>query len=346
MNSSYVILLFVALSVITPVSILRADDKPNLVFILADDLGFSDLGCYGGEIQTPHLDHLAQNGLRYTQFYNTARCWPSRAALLTGYYAQQVNRDPQGTRPAWAALAPQFLKQAGYRSYQSGKWHVDGPILAGGFERSYEIGDHDRFFHPNKLTLNDQPISSPSLDDGYYATTAIADRGIEFLQEHAADHKDKPFFLYLAFTSPHFPLHALPDDIARYANRYQSGWEAVRQERWQRQKQLGLLATNLSDVEKETFPPWNFSESDLRHNVGSDEVGRAVAWNTLSPSQQNFQSTKMAIHAAMVHCMDREIGRVFDQLRAMNAFENSVIFFASDNGASAEQIIRGDMHDR
>lgn len=120
--------------------------RPNIVFILADDLGWSDLGCYGGEIATPNVDRLAANGLRFTQFYNTARCWPSRAALLTGYYAQQVNRDPQGTRPPWGALAPQLLKDAGYHSYHSGKWHVDGPVLAGGFERSYHTTDQNRFF--------------------------------------------------------------------------------------------------------------------------------------------------------------------------------------------------------
>ena len=319
--------------------------KPNVVFILADDLGFSDLGCYGGEIATPNLDALAANGLRYTQFYNTARCWPSRAALLTGYYAQQVNRDPQGQRPKWAALVPQLLKPAGYRSYQSGKWHVDGPILAGGFERSYDIADQDRFFNPQRLTLNDQPIASPSLDEGYYVTTAVAQRGVQFLNEHQQQHRGEPFFLYLAFTSPHFPLHALPEDIARYKDRYRDGWDVVREQRWKRQRELGLHTADLSAPERETFPKWNVDEAGLKTKIGSGEVGRAVPWTELSAEQQQFQATKMAIHAAMVDRMDREIGRVLDQLRTMKAFDNTLICFASDNGASAEQIIRGDMHD-
>src|SRR4051812_34854208 len=136
----------------------EARKRPNVVVILADDLGYSDIGCYGGEIRTPNLDKLAAGGVRFTQFYNTARCWPSRAAILTGYYAQQVNRDPQGQRPKWAALLPQLLKPAGYRSYHSGKWHVDGPVLGGGFERSYEVVDPDRFFGPRQHHLDDKPL--------------------------------------------------------------------------------------------------------------------------------------------------------------------------------------------
>lgn len=320
-------------------------DKPNVVFILADDLGFSDLGCYGGEIETPNLDMLAANGLRYSQFYNTARCWPSRAALLTGYYAQQVNRDPQGQRPKWAALAPQLLQPAGYRSYHTGKWHVDGPILAGGFERSYDMADQNRFFGPKQRTQNDKPLTAVSDDEGYYVTTAIAERGIQWLKEHHAEHGREPFFLYLAFTSPHFPLHALPEDIARYSQRYTVGWDVIRERRWKRQRELGLTGLELSALEKSTVPPWNLSEEALQKQIGPGEAGHAVPWTELTPEQQRFQATKMAIHAAMVDRMDREIGQVLNQLRGMNAFDNTLIFFASDNGASAEQIIRGDMHD-
>ena len=204
---------------------------PNVLIVLADDLGFSDIGCYGGEIRTPTLDLLAQNGLRFTQFTNTARCWPSRAALLTGYYAQQVNRDPAGTRPPWARLLPDYLKPLGYRSYHSGKWHVDGKVLAGGFDRSYSLNDHDRNFNPRQHTLDDRPLPAVEPGSGYYSSTAIAQHAIDQLAEHHAQHVDRPFFLYLAFTAPHFPLHALPEDIAVYKDRYRAGWDALRQER-------------------------------------------------------------------------------------------------------------------
>jgi arylsulfatase A-like enzyme len=318
--------------------------KPNIVFILADDLGYSDLGCYGSEIETPHLDRLAQNGVRFTQFYNTARCWPSRAALLTGYYAQQVNRDPQGTRPKWAALLPELLREAGYRSYHSGKWHIDGKILDAGFSRSYHTTDHDRFFSPRHHQLDDQALPPPGSGEKYYATTATADRAIEWLAEHQSGHPQKPFFLYLAFIAPHFPLHALPEDIARYRDRYQPGWNVIRAGRWKRMQTLGLVAGELSAPEPNVAPSWNLSEADLQKRIGPGESGRAVNWTELTAEQQQFQAQKMAIHAAMIDRMDREIGRVLEKIRAMQAWDDTLICFASDNGASAEQIIRGDGH--
>ena len=320
--------------------------RPNVIFILADDLGYSDLGCYGSEIETPNLDRLASQGLRFSQFYNTARCWPSRAALLTGYYAQQVNRDPQGNRPKWAALAPELLRDAGYRSYHSGKWHVDGKILDGGFSRSYHTTDHDRFFSPRHHQLDDKPLEPPTADSKYYATTATADRAIEWLNEHQTDHRKQSFFLYLAFIAPHFPLHALPDDIARYRDRYKKGWDVIRAERWERMKKLGLVSGELSAPEPTVAPSWNPSEKELQERIGSGESGRAVPWNQLTDEQRQFQSEKMAVHAAMIDRMDQEIGRVLEKVRAMNAWDDTVIFFASDNGASAEQIIRGDGHKR
>lgn len=319
--------------------------RPNVLFILADDLGFSDLGCYGGEIATPELDRLAANGLRLTQFYNTARCWPSRAALLTGYYAQQVNRDPASTRPKWAALLPELLEPAGYRSYQSGKWHVDGKVLAGGFARSYHVTDHDRFFTPRHHQLDDEALPPVDAPAGYYATTAIANRALEWLDEHHAKHAGQPFFLYLAFISPHFPLHALPEDIARYRDRYRAGWDVVRDRRWQRIRELGLVRGGLPAAEPRVIPSWNLPEAELQRRIGPGEAAFAVPWNTLTPEQQEFQAHKMAIHAAMVDRMDREVGRVVERLKALGVFDNTLIWFASDNGASAEQIIRGDGHD-
>jgi arylsulfatase len=328
--------------------------RPNLVVILADDMGFSDAGCYGGEIQTPNLDRLAAGGLRFTQFYNTARCWPSRAALLTGYYAQQVRRDTlpgipsggAGVRPPWARLLPARLKPLGYRTYHSGKWHVDGPVLAGGFDRSYSLNDHDRHFNPRHHTLDDRPLPAVQPGSGYYSTTAIAQHALDQLAEHQAHHQGEPFFLYLAFTSPHFPLQAPPEDIAPYRDCYRAGWDAVRAQRYARMKELGLVNCALSRLDPDIIPPWNFPERRLRELIGPGEVTRAVPWASLTAEQKEFQPTKMAVHAAMVHRMDTEIGRVLDRLRAMGVLDDTVILFLSDNGASAEEIVRGDGHDR
>jgi len=324
----------------------------SVLFILADDLGFSDLGCYGGEIETPHLDALAEGGLRFTQFYNTARCWPSRAAVLTGYYAQQVRRDAQygaprrtgqGKRPEWAPLLPAMLRSLGYRSYHSGKWHIDGQPVAGGFDRAYTLDDHNRFFNPNRHAQDDQPLPPVEAGDDYYATTRIADHAIECLKEHAREHGGTPFFHYLCFTAPHFPLQAPQEDIARYRERYLAGWNALQAARGRRLKELGIVRHDPPAMETELGPPYDFPQ-DL-DKLGAGEIFRPTPWDELTPAQREFQATKMAIHAAMVHRMDAEIGRVIAQLREMNALQDTVIFFASDNGASAEIMVRGDGHD-
>src|SRR4051812_45526775 len=179
------------LLLVLPSAAHAAPSNPNVLIILADDMGYSDLGCYGGEISTPNLDGLARGGLRLTQFYNTARCWPSRAALLTGYYAQAVRRDDvpgvksgvAGTRPAWAPLLPELLKPLGYRSYHSGKWHVDGKPTDNGFEHSYSLDDHDRYFTPRSHAEDGRPLPPVAADAGYYATTAIADHAVKWLKE-------------------------------------------------------------------------------------------------------------------------------------------------------------------
>ncbi len=325
--------------------------RPNVIFILADDLGYSDLGCYGSEIETPQLDSLAKNGVRFTQFYNTARCWPTRSALMSGYYAQQIHRDAlpdlrgggQGVRQAWARLLPEYLKQAKYRSYHSGKWHVDGKVLAGGFDRSLDMKNQGNFFTAAGNSIDDMPIKVPVDESGYYATIATADHAIECLQDHALHHRDQPFFHYIAFIAPHFPLHALPQDIAKYRDRYLDGWDKVRAARYARQRAMGIVQTGLSPLEADVGPPYHFPES--LEKLGPGEINRPLPWEQLTSEQRRFQATKMAIHAAMIDRMDQEIGRILQQLKAMGAFEDTLIFFASDNGASAEIMVRSGGHD-
>ena len=291
--SVFFLLLFCATLQATPA-------KPNFVIILADDLGYSDLGCYGSEIATPNLDKLAAGGLRFTQFYNTARCWPTRSVLMTGHYAQQIGMDPQyGKFPGWVRTLPQRLASLGYRSYHSGKW---------------------------------------------YSSIAIADHAIDFLKEHAQQHAGTPFFSYVAFTAPHFPIQALPEDIAKYKDTYTQGWPKTRAARFEQQKKLGLVATTLSDPESQITAP-SGKESDLEI-LGSGETRHAVPWESLTSEQKDFQATKEAIHAAMIDCLDQEVGRVLVQLKAMNVYEDTLILFLSDNGASAEIMVRGLGHDK
>lgn len=352
-------LIFCSVSIVClnlPNAAADAKQPPNILLILADDLGFSDLGCYGGEIATPNLDSLATNGLRFTQFYNTARCWPTRAALMTGYYAQQVRRDRlpgipsgggnRGVRPDWAVLLPEMLKSAGYRSYHTGKWHIDGMPVASGFDHSYLLKDQGRFFNPTKHWKDDIALPAVKKGTGFYATTALADHAIEVLTEHAEHHADAPFLQYLAFAAPHFPLHALPEDIAIYKDKYRIGWESIRQQRWQRMQEMALLNSNSvtepSAVERDLGPPYDFPKAF--EVLGAGEVNRPLPWNSLTAEQQKFQATKMAIHAAMIHRMDIEIGRVFDQIRRMGQWDNTLVIFLSDNGASAEIMVRDDGH--
>ncbi len=326
----------------------RAQTKPNILIILADDMGFSDAGCYGGEIETPRLDKLAADGLRFTQFYNTARCWPSRTAVMCGYYPQQVRADPkQGRLPEWAATLPQKLKPLGYRSYHTGKWHVPGapkPLADAGFDRSLQLEDHDRNFNPRNLIEDDRRLPAVTPGTGFYTTTAFSDHMIGCLKDHAAQHPAQPFFAYLAFTVPHFPLHALPEDIAKYRERYRKGWDVLRTERFERMKKLGIATGELPPLEPDVTAP-SGKESDAAL-IGPGEMRQARAWDSLTGEQRELQATKMAIHAAMVDRMDRETGRVLDQLQAMGAMENTLILFFSDNGASAELLVRGDGHDR
>lgn len=339
---------FLRLFCAAPLLLIAAEAKsPNILLILADDLGYSDLGCYGGEIDTPHLDELAAGGLRFTQFYNTARCWPTRAALMTGYYPQQVRRDSlpgikRGNRPAWARLLPEFLKPAGYRCYHSGKWHIDGLPLENGFDRSYYVNNHG-FFRLKNYYLDDKKQPGFQPGNGWYVTTSMADHAIGQLKEHAKKHDEQPFFQFLAFTAPHFPLHAIQEDIDRFRERYKGGWNQIQDERWKRQKKIGIAKGKLPEPEQNVGPPYHFAEA--YKILGPGEVNLPIPWKQLTDVQKDFQATKMAIHAAMIYRMDLEIGRVLDQIRKMKAFEDTLVLFLSDNGASAEIMVRGDGHD-
>ncbi len=322
--------------------------RPNLLLVLADDMGFSDAGCYGGAIDTPNLDRLAARGLRFTQGYNTARCGPSRSCLLTGYYAQQTAADTmtRGNIPNWTRFFPDYLKPLGYRTYHSGKWHIRCTPREGvGFDHSYTLLDENRYFTPQILELDGERLPAPKPEDHYYSTVAIADNAVRFLKEHARDHAHAPFFLYLAPHSPHFPLHALPEDIERYKDRFAEGWDVAREQKFTRMRRMGLVNCALPPREPNMWTRWNTPDDELFAKVGRGEVTRAVPWSTLTPEQKSFQRTKMAIHAAMITRMDLEIGKVLSQVQAMGAERDTVVVFLSDNGASSEQIIRGDGHD-
>lgn len=331
------------------------DQPPNVLIILADDLGFSDLGCYGGEIETPNLDALADSGIRFSHFYNTARCWPTRGSLLTGHYAQSIRRDSlpgmpsgnRGKRPEWAKLLPARLRAANYRSYHVGKWHVDGMPLEGGFDASYYLKDQGRFFNPTVHHLDDVRLPPVAPGTDFYATTELANRAITQLQHHHQHHADQPFFHYLAFAAPHFPLHALPEDIAHYRSTYDVGWDRIRRQRFERMRSLGLLDgpsfLEPSAVERDLGPPYHFP--DALETLGPNEVNRPLPWASLTADQKAFQSSKMAIHAAMIHRMDIEIGRVLAQIESMGQRDRTLVVFLSDNGASAEIMVRDDGHD-
>ncbi len=333
-----------------------AEPRPNVLVILADDLGFADIGAHGGEIDTPNLDRLARGGLRFTHATNTARCWPSRAALLTGFYPQAIHRDAlpagggrealpggaQGQRPPWARLLPELLAPGGYRSYHSGKWHVDGDPLAQGFARSLDVtgAGQSNFFDSSGVTVEGKP--HPQSDD-FYATEAIGDHAVACLTAHAADHAGTPFFQFVAFTAPHFPLQAPQALISKYRERYRAGWERIRAARHARQLAAGVVAGSISEIERDLGPPYPFP--DALHALGSGEIDRPLEWERLTAEQREFQATKMAIHAAMVEAMDGQIGRIIGHLESLGKLDDTFILFASDNGASAEIMVRGEGHD-
>jgi arylsulfatase A-like enzyme len=340
-----------------------APQKPNILFIMADDLGYSDLGCYGSEIDTPVLDRLAANGLRFTNFHSTGRCWPSRTAVVTGYYPQQTNTDPGGhgaPLPPFAKPVTDYLRELGYRNYHSGKVHFanspigrpgpDGKIVYSkalsewAFDRSYAVENHNNHFSSKGNDLDGQPVPE-STDPGYYSAIDTAGRAIEFLGQHFQEHSGQPFFLQLTFIAPHFPLHALPEDIAKYRERYRAGWDKIREARYQKQKETGITTAPLSKRMTDFVNFYGWDEDKLKEALGPNETASNAFWKDLPADVQAFQAEKMAVHAAMVDRIDQEIGRLVAMLEKQGVLDNTIILFVSDNGATSEQMVRGGGHD-
>ena len=308
--------------------------KPNVLLILADDMGWSDIGCYGGEIKTPNIDALAQSGLRFTQFYNSARCCPSRASLLTGLHPHQAGfPDMSGVLSSNAVTLPEALKPAGYNTYMVGKWHLSeqSTPVKRGFDEFYGmLGGFNSFWqeHPYYTRL---PADHPTRNyppGSFYSTNAFGDYAIDFMNQ--GREANKPWFMYLSFNAAHFPLHAPEDVIEKYEGIYAQGWDKIRESRFARQKQLGLVPQNMQ------LPP----RSIVPRNRFNAQTGWAdkqnPAWDSLPADRRGDLARRMAVYAAMVEIMDRNIGRVVAHLKETGEYNNTLIFFLSDNGACAE----------
>lgn len=328
-----------------------AEDRPNVLVIMADDLGFSDLGCYGSDIDTPHLDRLAAGGLRFTQFYNASRCCPTRAALLTGKYPHEV-----GLRTNGASLSKdvptlaEIFSRNGYHTAMAGKWHlthaaklagdsVDSPehlaVLnnqtrvewfgeketypaARGFQQHFGvIWGIVNFFHPFALVDGFEPVYDLPAD--FYLTDALNAKTADYIWEFSRD--EKPFFIYLAHTAPHWPLHARPEDREKYRGKYDAGWEVMRKQRYDRQVKMGL-------IDPAIYP---LPEIDL---------GSRKAWNAMSDQERALDAAKMETHAAMIDRLDQGLGDVLTALEETQQLNNTIIVFLSDNGASPEEPVR------
>jgi len=318
--------------------------RPNILIVLADDLGYSDLGCYGGEIRTPHLDALAADGVRFAACYNSSRCCPSRASLLTGLYPHQagIGRFVVGGKlPGYRGFLTErcvtlaeVLGGAGYGTYASGKWHVNepGPIERGfqefyGFVHGYGA---DSWAPGMMIRLPEGRPHRQYAEGAFYATDAITDHALDFLEIGRT--KDRPWLLYVAYQAPHFPVQAPPELTEQYVKTYERGWDALRIERLQRQKKLGLLPADLK------LPPRSpIDNARVAQRMGSMTAdGRNPAWDSLSEKRRADLARRMAVYAAMVERMDTNIGRLVDSLREHGELDNTLVLFLSDNGACAE----------
>ena len=329
-----------------------AAERPNIILIMVDDMGFADLGYHGSEIDTPNIDALAHGGVRFSQFYNSGRCCPTRATLMTGLHPHQtgigwMTQPPDSDRgksqpPAYqgylnreCVTLGEVLQTAGYATLMAGKWHLGNNAtnrwpLQRGFEKYFGcISGATRFFypeHPRGMTFGNKQIENPksTTDEPFYTTDAFTDYGMRFIREHKKG--EKPFFLYLAYTAPHWPLQAFEDDIAKYRGKYRIGWDKLRERRLKKQQEIGLIN-----------PSWDLSDRTLK----------IPAWNTLNKKKQDEMDLKMAVYAAMIDRVDQNIGRLVSFLKERGLFEDTMIMFLSDNGACQEggMLGRGDFYD-
>ena len=324
-----------------------AESRPNIVLIMVDDMGFSDLGCYGGEIDTPHIDALAASGVKFSQFYNSGRCCPTRATLMTGLHPHQVGighmtlppnkQENPNVPPAYQGFlnedcftVAEVLRESGYTTLMTGKWHLGHHReecwpMQRGFEKYYGIiSGGANFFNPRSprgVTSGNSPVESlkSTTERRYYLTDAFTDHAILFVTQTLKE-ESSPFFLYLAYTAPHWPLHAHDEDLAKYRGRYRDGWDELRQQRYQRQVDLGLIDSS-----------WELSPRD-------DKV---PAWESLDEAKQEEMDLRMALYAAMVDRVDQNVGKLISTLKDQDQLKNTWIIFLSDNGACAEGGVLG-----
>ncbi|MGQ8338928.1 arylsulfatase [Sunxiuqinia sp. A32] len=318
----------------------KVAEKPNILLLMVDDMGYSDLGCYGGEIQTPNIDQLASQGIRFTQMHNSARCCPTRASLLTGHHPQQAGINGMGVNLAMnTATIAEVLKENGYHTGMTGKWHlsqtkpVDDPVEQlrwmahqvdygpfspvenypsnRGFEEHWGvIWGVVNYFDPFSLVHNEEAIKE--VPEDFYITDFITQKSIDLIDEYGKD--NKPFFLYVAHTAPHWPLHALPEDIEKYKDTYKDGWEALRKSRYERMAEMGI-------IDKNTY------------SLPENSSGRAWA----DVEKKDYESACMSVHAAMIDRVDQGVGQIIQKLKETGQYENTIIMVLSDNGASYER---------
>ena len=316
----------------------QKSDRPNIIIILSDDMGYSDITPYGGEINTPNLESLALNGIKFTQFYNAARCCPTRASLLTGVYPHEAGvghmtnppsdmnghnyglPEYQGKLSSNVVTISEVLKQAGYKTLMSGKWHLsffdkNQWPLQRGFDKFYGFisgaGNYFKPDFPRFIFEGNEKIDIK--DENYYTTDAFTDKAIQFISEAITDNKESPFFLYLSYNAPHWPLQAPKSEIDKYRGKYLNGWKNLRQQRYNRMIEMELID-----------PKWNLSYDDI------------VSWESLDKPKQKEMDLRMAIYAAMIDRMDQNIGRLVEDLKRKKLYDNTIIMFLNDNGACAE----------